>query len=365
MPDLNASSPRGRSRAVGDAVRAIAVGALATAIAGCAPGQAGPSGTPEAQAPPSVTSLSVASGPLTTPTPAFCEEGKPAPATDDETPKPAVAATLELFDDTPIVAVGEYHGWRAEHDFLGQLVCDPQFPAVVDTIVIEFGNRRLQSVLDRYVRGDVVSSAELASIWRESTQRSGVFEDPVYERFLSLVRTVNQRLPPADRIEVLAGDPPIGYATVQRFTGCSTEDPQCYDYWIQGREGSYAEVVIEDVLARGRTALLLAGAGHMVRRPGGDERPPSIPERIEAASPGVTSVILPHRSFAWADAASEERIRGWPIASLALLDGSWVGDLDACLLEGERDGASESTCPDGIGTTLSDIADAYLYVGPS
>jgi hypothetical protein len=350
----------------GDALRAVVVGALALAIAACAPALPRPSPKTEAQVHTSATSSDAEAAPRATPRPVACEETAPStPAANDDNARPAVAATLELFEDAPIVAIGEYHGWEAEHDFLGQLVCDPQFPMVVDAIVIEFGNRRLQSVLDRYVGGEVVSAAELASMWRESTQRSGVFENPVYERFLGLIRTVNQRLRPADRIEVFAGDPPIDYATVRQFGECSSEDPACYDYWIMGREASFAEVVIEDVLARGRTALLLAGAGHMVRRAGEDERPPSIPDRVEAASPGATRVILPHRSFAWADAASEERVRGWPVASLALLDGSWVGALDACLLEGGPDEASDAPCPDGRGTTIADVADAYLYVGPS
>jgi hypothetical protein len=365
MTDSIYPSAHVRSRFRRDAVRTIVATAVLMA-AGCAPGQPAPRGTSEAQARPSATPKVEATGPLTTPRPEACgERALPAPAEDDGTARPAVEATLALFDDSPIVAIGEYHGWPAQHVFLEQLVCHPRFPAVVDVVVIEFGNRRLQSVLDRYVGGEVVSVAELASIWRESTQRSGVFENPVYERFLSLVRSVNQRVTPADQIDVLAGDPPIDYATVERFSECSSEDPTCYDYWIMRREESFATVVIEDVLARDRTALLLAGAGHMVRRPAGDDRPPSIPDRIEAVSPGATNVILPHRGIAWADAASEERIRGWPVASLALLDGSWVGNLDACVLEGERDGMSDAPCPDGLGPTLSDIADAYLYVGPS
>ena len=85
----------------------------------------------------------------------------------------AVDGVLDLFDRTPVVAIGERHGWALEHDFLAQLVCDPRFASEVDAVVVEFANSRLQPILDEYVDGGEVSAVELASVWRESTQRSG------------------------------------------------------------------------------------------------------------------------------------------------------------------------------------------------
>jgi hypothetical protein len=109
-----------------------------------------------------------------------------------ESDAPVVDSLLALFADTPIVAFGERHGSRNEHRVLQALVCDRRFADVVDVIIVEFGNARLQDVIDRYVGGDDIDADELATIWRETTQRSGVWEAPVYRQFFDIVRSVNQ-----------------------------------------------------------------------------------------------------------------------------------------------------------------------------
>jgi hypothetical protein len=324
---------------------------------------ASPSAIPPAGARGSPTAAATA---LTTPAPVTCADIPTSTATQipDPLARPAVSAILGLFDEAPIVAVGEVHGWQAEHDVFAQLVCDPRFPEAVDAIVVEFGNSRLQPVLDRYILdGEVVSRAELQSVWRESSQRSGVWDHPAYERFFSLVRSVNQGLPRPERVRVLAGDPPIDFASVKKFSDCSDEDPSCLDYWIFRRNETFAQVVVDEVLARDGTALLIAGVGHM-QASEGPPYPPSIPELVDAASPDATRVVIPHQGLGDADAEPERTIRAWPVPSVAMLGRSWLGALDACLLEGPDAAPDAPPCPDGSGPTLADVADAYLYLGP-
>ena len=297
-----------------------------------------------------------------TPAPVLCPEPLAlAPASSpDPLASPAVDGVLAMYADVSIVAIGERHGWRLQHDFFAQLVCDPRFPATVDDVVVEFGNSRLQPIIDAYVNGEGVSTAELASVWRESTQRSGVWDHPVYAKFFGLIRAVNGELPAEQRIRVLAGDPPIDYSTVTGFNECSDRAPTCYEYWIQRRDENFTAVVAREVLAKGRTALLIAGAGHFMRRtdPG---PPPSIAQMLEVDHAAPTLVVVPHLGFGLADPISEARFDSWPTPGIARLDGTWLGALDACLLDADVGNQPKAPC---VGTqSIGDAADANLYLG--
>ena len=279
----------------------------------------------------------------------------------DPIASPAVDGVLAMYADVSIVAIGERHGWDLQHDFFAQLVCDPGFAHTVDDVVVEFGNSRLQPILDAYVNGEEVTVSELASVWRESTQRSGVWEHPAYARFFGLIRAVNAGLPDDERIRVLAGDPPIDYSTVTNFTAfCSDRSPTCYEYWIQRRDENFTEVVANEVVAKGRTALLIAGSGHFKRR-NDPEGPPSIAQMLEGDYAAPTLVVVPHLGFGLADPDSEARFAGWPTPGIARLDGTWLGRLDACLLEADL--GSQPTAPCASEQTIGDAADAYLYLG--
>lgn len=281
----------------------------------------------------------------------------------DPIASPAVDGILAMYADVSIVAIGERHGWSLEHDFFAQLVCDARFPATVDDIVVEFANSRLQPLIDSYMSGDEVTTAELASVWRESTQRSGVWDHPVYATFFGLIRAVNAKLPVDDRIRVLGGDPAIDYDTVTSFSDCSEADPACYEYWIQRRDTSFADVVAREVIAKGRTALLIAGSGHFERRTD-PEHPLSIPQLLEAEHATSVAVVLPHLGFGAADPASEARFEGWPIPGVARLDGTWFGALDACLLEADLGSPPTAPCAAvPVVHSIADAADAYLYLG--
>jgi hypothetical protein len=279
----------------------------------------------------------------------------PGPCSDrDDALGPVVDALLATFDQRPVLAFGEHHGSLDEHRVLRALVCDPRFGDTVDVVVVEFANQRLQGVLDRYMAGDDVSADELASVWRESTQRSGVWESPVYPRFLAAVRAANRGREADKQIRVLAGDPPLDWSTITDTSDCDTADPTCLEHW--DREESYADVVLREVIDR-HTALLVAGQGHMMRRlePG---PPPSVPQRVEAEHPGTVTVILTHSPFP-PDGSAESTEAGallasLPVPTLVPLAESPLGRLGSCLVD---DGAD---CSNHV---LAELADAYLYLG--
>src|SRR3954452_8766589 len=72
-------------------------------------------------------------------------------------PEEPITAIVEAFRKYPIVALGDNHGSAQAHAFRLSLVRDPRFAAVVNDIVVEFGNARYQSLMDRFIRGEDVA----------------------------------------------------------------------------------------------------------------------------------------------------------------------------------------------------------------
>ena len=141
---------------------------------------------------------------------------------------------------------------------------------------MEFGNARFQPLMDRYISGGDVAESDLRHVWRDTTQFSGVWDRPIYGDFFRAVRDVNASLPPARKLRVLLGDPPVDWELVRRID----EGPasgrvgmvRINGIWIEkakeatlDRDAHAAQVVMRDVVARHRRALLVFGDGHLRR----------------------------------------------------------------------------------------------------
>ena len=123
-----------------------------------------------------------------------------------------IARTLiSVFDQADIVALGEAHQRKLDSDLRIALVRHPDFPKKVRSIVVEFASTTEQPTLDRYIRGESVSRAQLEQVWKTTTQAAnGVWDDPIYPDFFAAVRDVNSKLPADARIRVFGGDPGPG-----------------------------------------------------------------------------------------------------------------------------------------------------------
>ena len=313
--------------------------------------------------------------------PPLSEEAAPA----DIRPADAVQAILEAFDRCPIVALGESHGLEDEREFINRLVGDPRFAAKVQDIVVEFGNAKYQSVINRYLAGTEVSPAELQRVWRDHTC-PGPWTSSAVLKYFAAFRAVNRALPPGQRFRVLLGDPPIDWEAVR-----SSQD---FGRFLEQRDTHFARVVEEEVLAHGRRALLIIGGLHLLRKdiyarerasvlpppgrgngfgqlPGRD--PSNVVRLLERRHPGKVFVVLPHDGLGEGSAELEKRFRSWPTPSLALLKGTWLGAVAANqVLPGSKDvklivngKAVEMPKPDpAFGPRLEEVADALLYLGP-
>jgi len=272
-------------------------------------------------------------------------------------PKPAITGLLELFATYPLVALGEMHGLQDEADFITALLHHPAFPATVQVIVVEFGNARYQAVMDRFIAGEPVAARDLRPVWRDFFGWG--FDAPIYEQFFRTVRAINRTLPPAQRLRVLLGDPPVDWSQITQLADLFP--------WLEQRDSHYGELVETHILAPGYHGLLLAGLLHFVRDwplafPDGN-----IVQRIERNHPHSVHVIMPHTGFGRETHTLEPRLADWPIPSLVDLETTWLGELDAILLEEGHPFIPNPDLPAPPplkqGITLRTVADSYLYLG--
>src|SRR5207245_2015753 len=149
---------------------------------------------------------------------------------------------------------------QEEHDVIAALLHHPSLPGKISDIVVEFGNAAYQNLADRFVLGDQpVSNADLARIWRQIGDPT--WDAPVYEQFFRTVRAVNWALPPARRLRVLLGQPPV---TMDQVLAHPT-NRSLVNAFVEPMDAHYAAVVEREVLRKGRRALLIAGGGHLRR----------------------------------------------------------------------------------------------------
>ncbi len=190
-----------------------------------------------------------------------------------------VRALISAFDEVDIVALGEAHRRQVDSDLRIALVRHPDFPKKVRYIVVEFGSTTEQATLDRYIRGENTSAAQLAQVWKTTTQAAnGVWDDPIYPAFFAAVRDVNAKLPAGARIRVLGGDPGPGDN--------------------RSRENAAVGVLKEQVLQKHAKALVIYGAAHFYRNAPKDYwanmgEDIGIVRMLEVDYPGRTLAVIP------------------------------------------------------------------------
>lgn len=234
--------------------------------------------------------------------------------------EPAVRYLVAAFDRFPLVAFSEpRHGAGGTKEFLASLIRQPGFAGRVNDIVVEFGNSRYQSVVDRYVAGEPVARDQLKQAWENTTIVTGVWMAPMYEDVLIEIRAVNRTLPPSQRIRVLLGDPPIDWRVVR---GPADED---MNDW---RDAHFAWVVEEQVMKRGRRALLWIGGAHVSRKV---RFPDSLIHLLDRRFPNRTLVAL---AIDPRDAAPHvmSRLRQWPSLAAVPVRDTWFGRLDVAAI---------------------------------
>src|SRR5262249_37132474 len=209
--------------------------------------------------------------------------------------KDAQTAILAALDTYEVVA-GD-----SPIDFWLDFIRNPGLPGKVNDIAVECGNSLYQAILDRYIAGEDVARAEVREVWRNPTQASCGFST-FYEALFPLVRRINQKLPPATKLRVLACDPPIDWSKVN--------GPQDLTPYMR-RDENIAAVMEKEVLTKHRKALMLFGIRHLTHGGGGAVA------MYEKDYQNLTFTVAAHLGFAKDNDTLEERMASWPVPSLA------------------------------------------------
>jgi hypothetical protein len=268
-----------------------------------------------------------------------------------------------VFDQADIVALGEAHDRKVDSDLRIALVRIPDFARKVRFIVVEFGSTTAQSTLDRYVRGENVSAAQLAQVWKTTTQAAnGVWDDPIYAAFFAAIRGVNSTLPADGRIRVFGGDPGPGDTRT--------------------RDGAAVAILKEQVLQKHGKALVVYGAAHFYRTEVGQVLHSvggGIAKTLEAEYPGRTLSVIPvggrlevppgailrvHPDYQKFDRAIQTQVRPVLVSlqRLPFRDFSAEEFLGGGMFSCLGAGGCRSTFQ-GSNLTLGQMADALIYLG--
>jgi hypothetical protein len=221
---------------------------------------------------------------------------------------------IAAFRHAPIVALADVHRDDVLARFRLSLIVRSEFAVSGRDIVIEWGNARYQRLLDRYVANDSVPVDSLRLVWRNSIGNlNGIFDSPIYEDFVMAVRAANRALPEHRRLRLLACDPPIEWDLVR--TRMDVEP------FASARDEFCASVIEREVLARGRSALLVLGGGHLLRGGHGDGAPAlNVIDLLDRRHPGSVFVITTRQSR-----DADGLTRGWTEPSLLVLRGTALG----------------------------------------
>jgi hypothetical protein len=237
-------------------------------------------------------------------------------------PLDAITTILDAFRTHPVVGLDEVHADEGSHAFRLSLIRDPRFPILVNDILVEFGNSRYQDLMDRFIRGEPVADEDLKKVWQNTTLAHTIWDRPIYEDFYRAVRAINASLPPERRLRVLLGDPPFDWDAVR-----TPDDLQSRSF---ARSKHPADIVVREVIAKQRRALVIYGALHLWKQ---GLQGPNLIEHLEKDGGIKTFVVLthPHASLDALRANHES----WPVPSIALTRGSSVeNQMDAILYIG-------------------------------
>jgi hypothetical protein len=251
-------------------------------------------------------------------------------------------ALMSVYEQFDVVALGEMHARKIDSDLRIALVRHPDFARRVRTIVVEFATTAEQTTLDRYIRGENVSKAQLERV-RPRQPGSLTSDDPIYLDFFAAVRDVNSKLPADARIRVFGG-----------------EDNR-------NRDTAVVAVLKEQVFQKKGKALVVYGAGHFWRRAG-----TGMVRMLDVNYPGRTFVVTPvggqldaenHNNYQKFDRALKTQVRPVMVSleRLPFRDFTAEEFLDGTLVT-MRNGRWVSIFA-GSPLTLGQMADACVYLG--
>jgi hypothetical protein len=181
-----------------------------------------------------------------------------------------------------------------------------------------------------------------------------------YEQLFPLVRSLNQHLPVASRLRVLAADPPIDWSKIQSYQDLTP---------FFDRDGSIASVMEREVFSKHRKALLLFGVFHLLH--GGGPGEGDAVTRYERRYPGKTFIVISDPGYygtndvplssanapggVWPSLITTKNSKLGSLKLNAFMDSPLTTDQDCNVVDAFARAATK---------TIADQMDAILYLGP-
>jgi hypothetical protein len=270
--------------------------------------------------------------------------------------QPAIDGVFAAFKTHTLVGLSDDHGLVQEADFYAALVRDPRFAREVGNVVVEFGARGQQGVLDRYLAGETVPYTELRKVWTDTVGAIPAAGNMGVAKFLAAVRRVNRALAPDRHIRVWAGEPPMDWSA----------EKVNHRGMLSFRDSHPAGLIERNILAYGRKALVIYGAYHFVREPVPD---PTLFGRIEEKFPGSFFLVLPYTFFHRPAACAPLLIEAgkiWPATAMATVGRAGARDpvTSECATFSYEKATSFVRQPPELRQQGTQVFDGVLFFGP-
>jgi hypothetical protein len=256
-------------------------------------------------------------------------------------------AIVDAFATHSLVAIADDHGNEQVQAFRLSLLRDARVTSAFNDIVVEFGTAKYQQLMDDFTQGKDVPNAELRHAWQDTTQVEYDWDLPIYEEFFHSVRDLNGSLPQERKLRVILGDSPIDWGKVHSRSDIPLPLPGVRNAYVVG-------LIKDEVLMKGRRALIIYGTQHLIRKNANPKAPDDWAKGLVAQleRPGISKIftIYPETH---ADLQIQQRdVSSWPVPSLAVLRGTTLGAALFWPNEGGRK------------VKMEDQFDAVLYLGP-
>jgi hypothetical protein len=261
------------------------------------------------------------------------------------------------FSTHPLVGLGEWHGLAQEMDFYSALIRDPRFAREVGNVVLETGGAAQQDTVDRYVNGENVPYAELRKVWTDVVGWVPTVPYTGSVNVYATIRAVNLTLPPDQRIKVWLGEPSIDWSLIKTKADWTP--------LVKQRETHAADLINQEILDKGKKALVIYGSGHLGVYPGYD----NLRAQVEAHQPGAWFIVMPYVGYAQKACATrfEKNLRHWPVPALAApVKGTSLGEKilrPDCLPFDPPPNVSKEQREIANRNNYGLTADALLYLG--
>jgi hypothetical protein len=265
---------------------------------------------------------------------------------------------FKAFQAHSLVGIGEWHGLAQEQDFYSVLLRDPRFASQVGNVVLEVGGAAHQDTVDRYVNGEDLPYPELRKVWADVVGWFPTVTAIGSINIYATIRAVNAALPPEQRIKVWLGEPPIDWSQIKTKADWQPLSDQ--------RESHPAALIENEILAKGKKALVIYGTGHLGLYPGYN----NLRTLLAAKHPGAFFIVTPYVGYGQKSCATRfaKFTRHWPVPALVtpIVGSSLEKEVarPGCGPFAVKPKATSQQIEVANRNNLGLTSDALLYLGP-